>query len=619
MKKIYITVGLFIAMQGYSQTKASGKADDYFAGYQYTKAIEEYKSLTDNNKGDAHVYKQLADSYYAIFNMDEAAKWYAKAVETSQDAETYYKYAVTLKTQGNYAEANRQMKVFAGMVPNDARAKEFKANPDYIPALTNQAKLFDITEVTVNSKDNSDFGAVLSNDNTLYFVSTRNSGKNDSWNQGYIDIFQAAYNQDGSLSQPIAITELNTRFHDGPVAVSADGNIIYFARDGHTEGKYQSNTKSKVGQQGLYKSVRVNGKWQQPQALPFNSTSYSVGSPSISNDGKALYFASNMPGGLGDTDIWKVSINSDGTYGTPENLGTAVNTAGKENFPFITDDNILYFSSLSRQGLGGFDVFKADLNTKAEAVNVGKPVNSEKDDFSFSFNSQKNIGYFSSNRSGIDNIYTAVPVCRVEAISSVIDKKTGKFIADARVILLDVKENGIDSKQSDANGQALYTVDCNTDYVLQVEKQGYETATFALSKANGGEVKVPAQLSPVEVIITDTHVELNDITFEYNKSNITQQGAQELDKLVKVLKDNPSMTILVKSHTDTKGSAAFNYKLSQQRAQSTVEYVISKGVGKDRISGKGYGESEPKVNCGDNCSEEQNAANRRSEFLIVRR
>ncbi|QEE49767.1 OmpA family protein [Flavobacterium alkalisoli] len=619
MKKLYIAVGLLMALQGYSQSKETLKADALFENSRYTVAIEEYLQLANSNKADAYVYKQLADSYYAVFNMDEAAKWYAKAVETKQDAETYYRYAVALKTQGKYAEANKQMDTFAAMMPNDQRAVLHKANPDYIPSLNSQNKMFDATALDVNSKDKGDFGAVLSNDNILYFVSARNTSATDDYGQPYIDIFSSVKNADGSFSEAVAVSELNTRFHDGPVAVSAEGNTVYFARDGHAEGQYTKGKKVKLAQIGLYKATKVDGKWQNITALPFNSTSYSVGSPSLSADGKTLYFASNMPGGLGDTDIWKINVNSDGTYGIPVNLGKDINTPGKENFPFITDDNILYFSSVSRPGYGGFDIFKADLTKGGEAVNLGKPINSEKDDFSFSFNTKQNVGYFSSNRSGVDNIYTANPVCRVEALTTVTDVKTGKVLADAKVAILDNAKNSIETKQTGTDGKASYDVECDTDYVLEVSKTGYEPATIAFAKTGEKIVMVEAALRPVNELIKETHIELADINFEFGKSNITREGAKELDKLVEIMNDYPEMVILVKSHTDTKGSADFNMKLSEKRAQATVSYVISKGISKDRISGKGYGESEPKVNCGEKCTDEQNAQNRRSEFLIVKK
>lgn len=623
MKKIYIAAGLFLAIaSGYGQNRSSEKADKLYDSYQYVAAIEEYLKLAEGRKGDSHVYRQLADSYYNVFNMGEAARWYAKAAESSQDAETYYRYAQALRSQGKYQEANRQMDRFAALLPNDQRAKDHKANPDYIPSLSSKGRLFDISETSINSKDQGDFGAVLSNDNILYFVSTRNnSNRTDKWvKQPYLDIFQSVRNADGTLSEPKAVSELNTAFHDGPVTVSADGNTMFFARDGLNDGNFDRDRKNnvKIGQQGLYRATRVDGKWTNIQALPFNSKSYSVTHPSLSPDGKTLYFTSNMPGGHGDSDIWKVSVDGS-NYGKPQNLGSNVNTAGKEGFPCITENGILYFASSGKQGFGGLDVFRADLNSDGEAVNVGKPVNSEKDDFSFSFNTAKNEGYFSSNRNGTDNIIKAVPVCRVEAIAMVKDHKTGRALSDASVSILDARKNVIATRQSGPNGEVSFDVDCDTEYVFQASKKDYEAGSGRVGKTKGGRTSVDISLEPVEVVITDTEVILKSIYFEFDRSNITQQGAAELDKLVNVMEKYPDMVIYVKSHTDGKGSAAYNLKLSEQRAQSTVQYLVSKGIGKERVSGKGFGSTEPKVDCGANCTEEEDAQNRRSEFKIIKR
>jgi outer membrane protein OmpA-like peptidoglycan-associated protein/tetratricopeptide (TPR) repeat protein len=619
MKKIYITVGLLIALQGYSQSNATKKADAFVESYQYTKAIDEYLKLADTKDADAYVYTKLADSYFAIFNMDEAAKWYARATEKNADAETYYNYATALKTQGKYAEANKQMDKFATLQPNDDRAIDHKANPNYIPALAAKTKLFDSAIADINSKDKSDFGALLTNENTLYFVSSRSSSsKKDMAGQSFIDVYKSTRNENGTFSEPVAVSELNTAYHDGPITISADGNTIYFASEGQNKN-FKKGKKYKISQQGIYKAVKLDGKFTNIQPLPFNSVDYSVGSPSLSADGKILYFASDMPGGLGDTDIWKVSVNNDGTYGVPQNLGKLVNTPGKENFPFIADDNVLYFASLSRQGFGGFDVFKADLGKGTEAENLGKPVNSEKDDFSFSFNSAKNIGFYSSNRGGTDNIYTATPVCGVEAIAIVKDKNTGAILSDAKVAILDTKQNVIATKQSNSKGEVSYDVECNTGYTFLVEKSGYDAAQFTVAKTNDKQVKVEALLAPEKMIVTKSEIVINEITFDFNKSNITKEGARELNKLVRVLNSKLSMALLVKSHTDSKGSDEYNNKLSEKRAQSTVQYLISKGIDASRISGKGYGETEPKINCGDNCTPEQDAQNRRSEFLIVKK
>lgn len=623
MKNIYSLLSLFfiLTLSYGQQSKHSERADKLFESFQYVDAIDAYLQLVESNKANTDVYKHLADSYYNVFNVEAASKWYAKAVEETQDAETYYRYAQSLKSLGKYEEANKQMDVFARMLPNDQRAKSHLENPNYIPKLADKSKLFNVEEIKINNNGQSDFGALLSNNDVFYFVSSRNtSQKKDAWtNKPYLDIYKSIRSNDGTLSEPEPVEDLNTPYHDGPLTLSADGNTMIFARDGHSSGNYKKlkEHQVKVAQLGLYSATRVDGKWSNIQPLPFNSKEYSVTHPSLSADGKILYFASNMPGGMGDTDIWKVSVNN-GKYGKPENLGPQVNTAGKEGFPFISDANVLYFSSSGKQGFGGFDIFKVDLNTQENAVNLGKPVNTKSDDFSFSINAQKSIGYFSSNRSGVDNIYMATPICQFEAIAMVRDAKTNQILSGASVSIVDGQQNALATHVSAANGSAAFNVGCDMSYTFNVSKEGYESGTFQVDRSKGDTITVTASLNPINEMITETEVKLNNIYFEFNKSNITQQGAQELDKLVSIMKDYPEMNILVKSHTDTKGSKAYNLKLSYERAQSTVQYLISKGINKDRLTAQGVGSGEPKINCNNKCTEEEDALNRRSEFLIVK-
>lgn len=622
-KKTYITISMFLFLAvGYGQISATAKADKLFDSYQYVAAIDEYLKLAENKNANEYIYTQLAESYYNVFDSENASKWFAKAVKGKATAETYYRYAQTLKILGKYQEANRQMDVFAKLMPKDERAKEHLANPNYIPSLTKNSKLFEVTDTNIKNKGQSDFGALLTNDNIFYFTSNRNSSnKTDKWtDQPYLDIYQSTRDGNGSFSEPSPVRELNTPFHDGPLTISADGNTMFFARDGHSEGQYEKNKKSniKVGQQGIYKATKVDGKWTNVEALPFNSTSYSVTNPSLSKDGRTLYFASNMIGGLGESDIWKVAVDP-GTYGKPQNLGPNVNTADRENFPFITEDDVLYFASTGHQGLGGFDVFKANLNASEKPQNLGKPVNTEKDDFSFSLNKNANVGYFSSNRNGSDAIYAAIPTCKAEATIVITNSKTNAVLANASVSISDAKGNVIETKQTNAQGKVSYDVECNVGYGLKVSAQNFENVTSAVKPSKAGETVVEVALVPTSVIITDTEVILNPVYFEYDKSNITPQGAVELDKLIKVLNDYPTMVIFVKSHTDSKGSAAYNLNLSEKRAQSTVQYLISKGITEGRISGKGLGTTEQKVKCGTNCTQEQDAQNRRSEFLIVKK
>ena len=623
MKNIYLLLSFVLVstITLKAQIKETEKADKLFKQFEYLDASNEYLKIVGTGKKENYIYNQLAESYYNMFNTKEAIKWYALSVTQPQDAETYFKYAQMLKASGKYEESNSQMAIFASKTPKDLRAISFNENPNYIPKLLSKQKAFDVKLVSINS-DKSEFGPMLSNDNILYFSSARRkSRKTAGWNdEPYLDLYQSIYNEDGAFSPANEVLDLNTVWHDGPAAVSSDGKTIYFSRDSRVLKDFENDKgiNTKFSQMYLYKAKKANDKWSNIAQLPFNSKTYSVSNPSISKDGKTLYFNSNMPGGIGGNDIWKVEIKEGDVYGTPENLGPKVHTEGNEQFPSITDDNVLYFSSSARQGLGGLDVFSINLNKSEEAQNVGKPVNSEKDDFSFSFNTKHNIGFFSSNRAGSDDIYIAIPVCSVESTVVVTNAISGQILEGASVAILDDQKNIIETKASDVNGNVEYVLECNKEYSLQVTKDGFESGVFAIAKNKGGKLNVPAPLNPIEIIIKPTEIVLNPIFFEYNKSNITQEGAFELDKLVQVMKSNDKLIIFSKSHTDNRGSDKYNMNLSDKRAKATVQYVISKGVDVARISGKGYGESEPKVDCKENCTEEEYAQNRRSEFLIVK-
>jgi outer membrane protein OmpA-like peptidoglycan-associated protein/tetratricopeptide (TPR) repeat protein len=622
MKKLYITLSFVIASGILSaQNKDTKTADKLFDRYEYTEAANEYLKLVDKGKADNYVYKQLADSYYNIFNTKEATKWFAKLVEEKQDAETYFQYAQMLKAEGNYTEANNQMKTFASMKPNDSRAKAFTSNQDYVSDINAQFKLFGATKSDISS-DKADFGAFLTNDNTLYFASARNTSRKEYGlnEEPYLDLYKATYNSNKTISEATTVDNLNTKWHDGPATITSDGSTMYFASESFNESKGFEKDKEKqlkFGKIYLYKATKEGDTWSNKKALPFNDKTYSVRNPSISKDGKTLYFSSNMPGGLGGEDIWKVSVNGD-SYGTPENLGSRVNTEGNDSFPFVTDDNVLYFSSDARAGLGGLDVFKVNLNDNSSAMNIGLPVNSEKDDFAFSYNTQHKIGFFSSNRDGVDNIYIADPICGVEATITVKDAKTGKVLQGATVAMIDDKLELAGKSETSENGESVFKVNCEMEYAVQASRLGYENGVGTMEKSEGGKAIVVINLEPLKPIITETEVILQPIFFEFNKSNITAEGAAELDKLVEVMNEHPEMVIFAKSHTDNRGGDKYNLNLSDRRAKSTVQYVISKGIAKERITGQGFGETEPKVDC-KKCTEEEHAQNRRSEFLIVKK
>jgi outer membrane protein OmpA-like peptidoglycan-associated protein len=621
MKNLYITLGfIFATMAVTAQTEATKDADKLFARMEYVDAAKQYLKV---GKKDDYVKGQLAECYYMTFNSKEAIKWYADLTKTQQDAETYYKYAQMLKAEGKYEEANAQMQKFASLAPTDQRAKTFLQDPNYLPKLRNQAKMFDEKKLDINDEKYSSFGGMLANDNTFYFTSARNTARKTygANEQPFLDIYTSTYNANGTFSEPVPLSDVNSKWHDGPVAVTADGNTMYFGSESFKEKKQFERDKQnnlKLGQVYIYKATKQNGKWvEADDALPFNDKAYSSSAPALSKDGKWLYFASDRPGGQGGMDIWKVELKGSNSYGTPINLGPKVNTPGREDYPYIDDDGRLFFSSNGLKGFGALDIFFIEEAKGTEAKNVGLPVNSGKDDFAFSFNKTKNIGFFSSNRGegNVDYLYSATPVCGVEAIVYVTDSETGRPIAAAQVAILDEKNNVIERRTSGADGKVTYNVDCDRAYTIEASAPDYVSKSFPVAKTHGGEARVDAKLDPIKVIVKDVLV-LNDIFFEYDKSNITREGAFELDKVVAAMNKYPDLVIMVKSHADNRGSDKYNLRLTDRRAKSTVQYIISKCIAKNRISGQGYGESQPKVKCTD-CTEEQHAQNRRSEFIVV--
>ena len=623
MKKTYIILSFVLVSSLLSaQNKDTQVADKLFKKFEFISAAESYLKLVATQNADGYVYRQLADCYYNIYNTKEAAKWYAKAITKKQDSELYYRYAQMLKANANYAESNKQMQIFATMQPDDSRSQIFNENPNYVPALLVQKNFFDIKSIEINS-DKSDFGAVLLG-NSIYFTSARNSNsKIYSWTkEPFLDIYKANLNEDGTISNILLVKELNSKYHDGSISISQDGNTLYFTSDSFRENSFEKDksNKLKLGKNNIFSAKLVNGKWDQITSLPFNSKDYSTGNPSISKDGKTLYFSSNRPGSIGGVDIWKVTISENGSYGFPENLGKKINTEGNESFPFITSDNVLYFSSDAHLGLGAMDIYKIDLNANSEVKNLGKPVNSEKDDFAFSFNENKKIGFLASNRNGNDDIFQLKPACNYEVNTIVTNANTGAILAEANVSILDDKNNIISTEKSNSKGEVSYTVECEKRHTIQATKEGFESNSFEVTASNkmGGSIKISAALNPISAIISEKEVLLKPIFFEYNNSNITQQGAFELDKLVQIMKNNEKLIIFVKSHTDNRGSDEFNLLLSDKRAKATIQYVISNGIAANRISGKGYGETELKVDCKENCTEKDHEQNRRSEFLLVK-
>ena len=629
MKK-YSSIFIIILITGLfanAQSKATKKADKLFSKFEFVEAAKAYEELIAKGNADAYVYGQLAEAYYNVFNTVEAEKWYAKTLKTSEAPETIYKYAQMLKANGKYEESNTQMAKFASMRPADHRAIAFVENPNYLPKILEKGKKFNVQDAGINSAY-SDFGGTLQG-GQLYIATARNEiGKSYGWNEEpFLDIYVASKNNDGSFQTPTAVEAVNTKYHEGVVSFSPDGNTMYFSRESFYDKIFErdSLSRNKFSVLNLYKSTKELGSWSEGEALSLNSENYSVKNPAVSPDGKTLFFASDMAGGMGQFDIYSAPINDDGTVGEPTNLGQKLNTEGQEMFPFVSSDNTLYFSSDGHLGLGGMDVFFAKLvDGKVGPIrNVGIPVNGNADDFAFSIDDESGEGFVSSNReggAGSDDVYAVKvlqPICDVLVTVTVKDSETGNILVGATVNVLDSEGNSVGSETTSNKGEVNYIVECASDLSLSASMDEYESGTGFVAGTSEEEISTEILLDPIDEIILANKVVLNPIYFDFDKSNITAQAAFELDKLVQLMNKYESIVLRAESHTDARGSATYNQKLSERRALTTAQYVISKGIAAKRITGVGMGETTPVNDCGTGCSEDEHQMNRRSEFIIL--
>ena len=635
MKK-HIYTGLFLLgiFSVNAQNKETAKADKYFDNLEYVNAISEYLEVIEDGHGDDYVYGRLADTYYNVFNTQKAEEWYAKVVETNQNSEHYFRYAQMLKANGNYDKANVWMDKFSALAPNDVRAIAHKSNPNTVANLLEDTPKFTVKAVEGFNSKYSEFGPIM-HEGKVYYASAR-SGKSKKygWNEEpYLDIYSSDYDEaSGGLSgESVLGGKVNTNKNEGTVSFSPDGKTMYFSgesldRDAGLFGKKFKKDDTGKSTINLYSATLVDGEWADVKTLPFNGDNYNTGGPAVNVDGTRLYFNSDMEGSIGSSDLWYVTINEDGTYGEPVNLGKDINTEGFEGFPYISSKNILYFASNGHPGLGMLDVFASQMtgDNFGSVRNAGAPINSGTDDFSYTVNEESKKGFFASNReggAGSDDIYSfeqIIPVCDVTLTVEVVDSKTGASLALTSVVIYDENNNKVATKTTDENGIVQFMYECDQAFKVEANKELYLNNSIDVSKTDAAEVSKQIAL---EEIIVDDKVVLNPIFFELDKHNITAQGAAELDKLVEVMTTYPNMIIRAESHTDSRGEDSYNLKLSDRRAKSTAQYVISKGISADRITGVGMGETQLINECsnGVKCSKAAHQANRRSEFIIVKK
>lgn len=641
MKKIlFILTFISISALGSAQVKV---ADNFFRDYAYYQATELYLEVLKKGDTTEHVLTRLGDCYYNNSNVKMASYWYKKAVTKYNDVnpEYIYKYIQTLRSLNQFSESKKWTQVFKERKKNDKRVKqEEDFDIEKFEALENTERVYvDFKNLDLNT-EYSDFGS-FEIDNKLYFASTRvrdtiiDEKLIYQWNkEPFLNIYQAEVKIEDSkqvISDPVEINSnsINSAFHEASVTITNDGKTIYFTRDNlNKKGKKITYDKKGTSNLRIFRAKLENDKWSKPEDLPFNGDDFSNGSPALSPDNNTLYFVSDREDGFGQTDLYKIKINKDGTFGEPKNLGSKINTEGRENFPFIAKDSTLYFSSDAHLNLGLLDIFESNIlkkdTTDVYIKNLGAPFNSGFDDFAFFINSDTKTGYFSSNRdggNGGDDIYSFGKYeCKQTITGITRNKLSNEPLPKTVVKLMDESGKVIEMVTSDENGfYEFKDVACNSKFVVLAEKVIYrpDQRDIKTSEVNAEETQVDLFLTP---LIVDSEIVINPIFFDYDKSNIRPDAAYELENIVVVMREHPNMVIKIESHTDSRGRDKYNEKLSDRRAKSTRDYLFSRGIAKDRIeSAIGYGESQLLNKCsnGVKCSEEEHQKNRRSKFIIT--
>ena len=500
---------------------------------------------------------------------------------------------------------------------------------------------YEIKILDVNTKY-SDFGTTFFGKDKVIFASPKDNAvlTRTTWDgnkQPFLDLYQGTIDENNQIVNKRRILgDINTKFHEGVVAFTKDLKIVYYSANNTQGGKAKKDSTGIVNIQ-LYKAdVADNGSWKNIVKLPFNNDQYSTGHPTLSLDDKKLYFISDRPESIGKTDIYVVNVEEDGTYSQPQNLGPRINTEEREMFPFISDENILYFSSNGLPGYGDLDVFASKIfdNTVALPINLEDPVNSKKDDFAYIIDDTKLKGFFSSNRKGgkgDDDIYTftADPgiyfECNQEITGIARDKDTQELLPGAKIVLLDIEGKELETKfANEEDASFSFELPCDTAFKIVTTNQGYLLEEIDARTANDIDVdplELMLDLAPeLKVVAEKIMININTIYFDFDKWNIRPDAAKELDKVIAVMMEHPSMLIEGGSHTDSRATEAYNDRLSSKRAKATMDYIIAGGVDPNRITSKGYGETHLVNNCSSfvkGCTREQHQLNRRTEFVIV--
>lgn len=629
LKLIGIYLFLLLILGACGTGRYISKGDKRFEQEQYESAIEYYKRGLGKAGNSGALNYKIAESYRLSNRLSRAEEYYKAALDANfRKEDIYFYYGMSLKANGKYDQMQGQFRDYVRVGANSrlkALALRELENYNTLNDILRKAPAFEVRSLDTLNTDASEFGPVVANDE-LYFSSTRGGQEYRGNGEGFLDIYVTSVADSAIGSNVRKVQGINSDdLHEAYPTFIKEGRTMVFAR---------GNEGTKKGRQNvdLFISYFRSNAWSEPRILGISDPQAWDSSPAFSPDGKTLYFSSNRKGSLGGNDIYKSTIDDNGRFSAPENLGPEINTQGNESFVYVSPDGTVYIASDGLPGLGNLDLFRIE---DGKPVNLGAPLNSPGDDFGI-FYKNAATGYFSSNRDGGrggDDIYSfteSVP----KQVNFIVDgtllqlrdgARQQTVVPNHRVVLQNEAGEGLQDTQTDAKGKFTFELDPESTYSLVSEKPGFFTARQQITTAGKtppedqlqegeNEVRLTATLVLNE-IVRDKPIVLENIYYDLDKADIRPDAAAELDKLVQILKDNPGISIELSSHTDVRGSDAYNQDLSQRRAESAVEYIISQGIDRSRLTAKGYGESQLVVQ--NARTEEEHQRNRRTEFKVV--
>ncbi|MDN3668739.1 OmpA family protein [Echinicola jeungdonensis] len=614
------------------------KGAEQFKTGEYQLAIGTFSRILENNPENTEANFYIAESYRLSNRIEDALPYYNKLLEEEGSFENYFKKAKSLHDRGEYEEAVETYTKAKEQTNSDSLmnlAEMGIKNINKLEEIENYWPYHEIQNYQLLNTGGIDYAPVVS-ENFLYFTSSRGAGGvYPATGQGYTKLYRTradGIKVDVQGIQPLPEFRNEEGLNQGAIAISPDGNTIIYARG-------NSTSKNDLPEVNLFASYFKGTTFTDPIWMPVNEEeTYWNSTPAFSPDGQVLYFSSNRPGGYGGTDLYKATKLANGDFGNAQNLGPEINTPGNEMFPRPVSSDEFFFSSDGHPGFGKLDIFVAKTEDgKTTVKNLGKNINSTADDFGIYFTNYPKEGFISSNREGgvgDDDIYyfedkTPKPKLVNVFLKVTTLQKTGEdteeVLPQTRVAVYDSTRTMVGGDFSNSQGELRFKLQPNSVYSIVASKNGYFTKSINYSTKGKTPPKEELVQDITNVSLDTTLVldklelekaiVLENIYYDLDKANIRPDAAKELDKLVKILKDNPEIRIELSSHTDDRASDAYNDDLSQRRAESAVNYIVSQGIDKDRLVAKGYGKRQLLIENAQ--TEEEHQTNRRTEFKVI--